>query len=118
MRIKYLALAAVFAAALSGPAEAVLIAGEEAVEATTLTVNLPTSEQGVIVAKTCPSCAPSVLRLTAETRFLVGKTQVTLAQLRKFVATGGTRNLVILYLPRTHAVVRLIVKGELAQTKH
>ncbi len=35
MRIKYLALAAIVAAALSGPAQAVLIAVEEAVESTT-----------------------------------------------------------------------------------
>jgi hypothetical protein len=117
MRIKYFALAAVLAAALSGPAEALLTPAEEAVEATTVSVSLPTSEQGVIVTKTCPSCALTVLRLTAETRFLVGKTQVTLAQLQKFIATGGTRNLVILYAPRTHAVTRVIVKGELPRPK-
>ncbi len=64
-----------------------------------------------------PGCALAVLRLTPETRFLVGKTQVTLAQLQKFVATGGTRNVVILYAPRTHAVTRVIVKGELPKTK-
>jgi hypothetical protein len=117
MRIKYLALAAVLAAALSGPAQAVLIAAEEAVEATTVSLSLPASAQGVIVAKTCPSCALAVLRLTPETRFLVGKTQVTYAQLQKFIATGGTRNMVVLYAPRTHVVTRVIVMGELPKTK-
>lgn len=118
MRIKSLALAAILAAALSGPAQAVLIPVEEAVESSTLAVSLPTSEQGVIVTKTCPACALAVLRLTPKTLFLVGKTEVTLAQLQKFVATGGTRNVVILYAPRTRAVTRIIVKGELPKPKH
>jgi hypothetical protein len=117
MRIKFATLAVLATVALSGPAYAVLIAAEEAIETSTLGISLPANAQGVIVAKLCPTCEVSVLRVTAETRFLVGKTAVSLAELQKYVATTSAHGMVVLYDPRVHTVTRIIVKGELPAAK-
>jgi len=113
MRNIVIALALIAAAAVSAPAYSALGTPEEAIETTTTATTLPATEQGVIVAKLCPTCAMSVLRLTAKSRLLVGATPVSLAQLRKFVASGGSRNMVILYDRRLHTVTRIIVSGTL-----
>ena len=118
MRIKVVSLAVLVAAALSGAAQAQLFAKEQAIEASTRSISLPSSEQGVIVAKTCPTCALAVLRMTAATRLLVGKDQVSLAELQKFISTGGERHMVVLWDPRAHTVTRIIVSGQLPKPRH
>jgi hypothetical protein len=105
------------AAALSGPAHAELRAKEQAIEATTRSISLPASEQGVIVAKPCPTCALAVLRMTAATRLLVGKDQVSLAELQKFISTGGERHMVVMWDPRTRTITRIVVSGQLPKSR-
>lgn len=117
MRIKVLSVFALLAAVLSGPAHAILTATEQAIETSTRSISLPASATGVIVAKPCPACAPAVLRMTASTRFVVGKTPVSLAQLQKFIATGGERGMVVLYDPRLKTVTRIVVDGELPSAR-
>ena len=112
MRSLALTVALITAAALSGPARAALQTIEEAIEATTRTISLPANEQGVIVAKPCPACAQIVLRMTPSTRMYVGKSPVSLAQLQKYIATGGARNMVVLYDPRVRTLTRIIVSGD------
>jgi len=118
MRVKTVSLVVLVAAALSGAAQAQLRAMEQAIEATTRSISLPASEQGVIVAKPCPTCAPVVLRMTAATRLLVGKDQVSLPELQKFISTGGERYMVVLWDPRARTVTRLIVTGQLPKPRH
>lgn len=113
MRIQAFTIALLAAIAFSGSAHATLIATEEAIEGSTRTISLPANEQGVIVTKACPSCAAIVLRMTAATRLMVGKTPVSLAQLQKYVATGGAHNLVVLYDPRQHTLTRILITGKL-----
>ncbi len=117
MRIKVLSLFALLAAILSGPAHAVLIATEQAIEASTRSISLPASPTGVIVAKPCPACAPLVLHMTAATRLAVGRTQVSLAQLQKFVASGGERGMVVFYDARQRTITRISVEGQLPAGK-
>jgi hypothetical protein len=117
MRIKAISLAVALAAALSGSVHAALGHMEEAIEATTRSISLPASDQGVVVAKPCPACAPIVLRMTSATRLFVGKSQVSLTQLQKFIATGGERNMVVLYEPRAKTLTRILVSGNLPAAK-
>jgi hypothetical protein len=117
MRIQSVALALIAAVALSAPAHAEIIALEEAVETSTNQTTLPGSDKGVIVAKLCPSCALSVLRLTTGTSFLVGKTTVSFVQLKKFVNTTESHSMVVLYDKRQKTVTRVIVQGQLPAVK-
>lgn len=117
MRIKALSILAILAAVISGPAHAVLVATEQAIESSTRATSLPASPTGVIVAKPCPACAPVVLRMTAATRLAVGRTPVTLAQLQKFISTGGERGLVVFYDPRLRTITRISVEGRLPAAK-
>ncbi len=112
MRIQTFTLALIIAAALSGPARAALTTIEEAIEASTRSISLPASEQGVIVAKPCPTCAPIVLRMTPATRLYVGNALVSLPQLQKYIANGGERYMVVLYDPRVHTLTRIRVTGD------
>ena len=112
MRIQTFTLALIIAAALSGPARAALTTIEEAIEASTRSISLPASEQGVIVAKPCPACAPIVLRMTPATRLYVGKALVSLTQLQKYISTGGDRHMVVLYDPRVRTLTRILVSGD------
>ncbi|MGH8262713.1 MAG: hypothetical protein ACRET4_04480 [Steroidobacteraceae bacterium] len=114
MRSQAFTLALIIAAASSGQARAALTTIEEAIEATTRSVSLPANEQGVIIAKPCPACAPIVLRMTAATRMYVDKSPVSLPQLQKFIATGGERNMVVLYDPRVRTLTRILVSGDRA----
>jgi hypothetical protein len=118
MRIQTLTFALLVAAALSRPAHAVLIASEQAIEGSTRSISLPANNNSVMVAKPCPTCAAMVLRLTPATRYVVGKTDVTLAQLLKFAATGGDHSMVLFYSPRLRTVTRLKVWGTLPATLH
>jgi hypothetical protein len=117
MRIQSFALALFAAVALSAPAHAVLMSPEEAVETSTAETTLPASDKGIIVAKLCPSCELSVLRLTADTRFVVGKTPVSFVQLQKFVHTTESHSMVVLYDKRQKTVTRVIVQGQLPAVK-
>jgi hypothetical protein len=110
-------LVVLVAAALSGAAQAQLRAKELAIEATTRSISLPSSEQGVMVAKPCPTCALAVLRMTADTRMYVGKDVVSLAELQKFIATGGERHMVVLWDPRLRTITRILVPGQLPKPK-
>ena len=111
MRKSLLALALIAGTAACLPALAALGAPTEAVETTTLATRLPANAQGAIVATLCPGCAPSVLRLTAKSHFLIGTTTVSLEELRSYVASGGPHNLVIIYDRRLHTVIRIVVSG-------
>jgi hypothetical protein len=113
MRIKAFTVLALLAAVLGGPAHAALTVTEQAIEASTRSISLPASESGVIVAKPCPACAPIVLRMTSATRLVVGKTPVSLAQLQKFVSSGGDRGMVVFYDPRQRTITRISVRGQL-----
>jgi len=117
MRIQAFTLALITAVSLSAPARAAMTAIEEAIEATTRTISLPASDQGVIVAKPCPACAPIVLRMTSATRLFVGKSQVSLQQLQKYISAGGERNMVVLYDTRVHTLTRIVVVGTLPALK-
>jgi hypothetical protein len=118
MRIKEVLLVILAAATLSAVAQAQLIAKEQAIEGTTRSLSLPSSEQGVMVAKPCPTCALAVLRMTAETRLYVGKDAVSLAELQKFISTGGERHMVVLWDPRLRTITRILVPGQLPKPKH
>ena len=117
MRLKVLSLLALLAAVVSGPAHAVLIATEQAIESSTRATSLPAGPTGAIVAKPCAACAPIVLHMTAATRLAVGRTQVSLAQLQKFISTGGERNMVVFYDPRLKTITRISVEGKLPAGK-
>jgi hypothetical protein len=118
MRKILIALALLAAAAASAPAYCALGTPEEAVETSTTATTLPATLQGVIVAKFCPTCAMSVLRLTAKSQFFVGRSAVSLADLHKYIAAAGaSRNMVILYDRRLHTVTRIIVSGTLPAAK-
>lgn len=121
MRTKALSLIALLA---FGPAFQAVAAGkpelpvhQRAIEATSRSISLPGNDHGVIVAKPCPTCAAVVLRMTSATTFRVGNSPVTYPQLQKFVATGGERNLVVLFDTQAHTITRIVITGQLTAAR-
>jgi|SRR5882672_1590579 len=96
---------------LAGTAAATLRIVEQGIETSTLSVSLPDDNTGSIAVSACASCKPMVLRLSPESRFFIGKSQVTYAEIRSLARGGASRQLNIFYESKGRAITRLVVPG-------
>ncbi len=99
------ALAASPAFAQSGPRSA-----ERAIESNTETVPLPMSVPSSMSFKPCGTCKFVTLRVDESTRFIVGTTPVTLAELQRH-ANRGSNNLDVFYDEANGRVTRVILRA-------
>lgn len=113
MWIRKLSLSlAVSAGLIGGSAFAGIHALEEAIETSTSEVLLPRSVGGVLATRPCDVCALVIVRLAADTRLLIGKHQVTLAEFNKFLESGGPYDLTVIYDKKSFAMNRILVRAE------
>jgi len=96
---------------LAGSATATLRIVELGIETSTLSVSLPDDISGSIAVTGCASCKPMVLRLSSESRYFIGKSQVTYAQLRSLARGATSRQLNIYYQAKGREITRLVVPG-------
>jgi len=116
MWIRTLTLTLTIGAGLIGrPASAALGAPEEAIETSTAEVILPRSVGGALMTKPCDVCKPVTVRLESDTRLLIGKQQVTLAEFSKFLESGGPYDLSIFYDKKSFAMNRIVVRAKLGR---
>ncbi len=85
---------------------------EQAVETSTLVVSLPDSSTGSMAVKSCPSCKPMLLRLTASSKFLVGRTPVSYSEFVALTRGASDRGLGVFYDRKSGTITRLIIAGE------
>ncbi len=105
------ALAALLPLAAASGAEPQLT--EEAFETTTFEATIPAGTDGSIAVRTCAACQLTLMPLTPQTKFRVGGTEVSLAELNDYLRGAGERMLVVLYDPRNRKITGLAVAGEL-----
>ena len=113
MWIRIAALALLVGAPLAGRAEPVLLSPNGAIESSTNTITEQLVEGGLLMARSCLTCRSLPLRLTAQTELFIGKRQVTVAELNKFLGAGGEHSLLISYDKKANTVVRLAVNTNL-----
>lgn len=87
---------------------------EDAIETSTLSVSVPTDDAGSMAVKPCQTCPATLLRLTPESTYRVGRSEVAFKEFASYVRDAGTRNLTILYNPKNRTITRLVVAGKLA----
>lgn len=81
------------------------------IETTTREMSLPGDALGLLTVRSCPNCAPKVIRLTSQSEFRIGRTVVTFEQFSEFVRSPERRMLAVIYRPREGTVTRLVVEG-------
>jgi hypothetical protein len=83
---------------------------EEALEASTAVVQLPSTPGGSLMIRQCSSCPAMIVRFDADSRFFLGKRQVTLPELNRFLAAGGTYGLTVFYRRGDRSITRVVVQ--------
>ena len=101
----WLVAAGAFATAAAGAALP-LKAIEECLESGTTLVTLPGVAEGSLSARQCSGCPSLRLDFDADTRYYIGKEQVSYAMLRQAAAKGDLR-LDLFYEPKTRELTRV-----------
>jgi hypothetical protein len=85
---------------------------EDAIETSTDAVLMPSSVPGTLTFRGCREpCRLRSLEVTAESKFFVGATQVTLADFSAYVQRTGEQFLMVFRKPDGTAVTRMLVYG-------
>lgn len=111
-KVRNLALAIVVAAVLPAQLAWADRSLEDAVEALSANVLLPSTGAGKLVVTTCTSCAPSSYQLVAESKFFVGNKQVSLAELAKYFGSTSRYPVLIALKVSSQTVSRIVITGE------
>jgi hypothetical protein len=104
-----LGIAALLAA---GGASATLRIVEQGIETSTLSISLPDDASGSIAVSACAACKPMLLQLSSDSKYFIGKTPVTYAQLRSAASGASSRQLNIYYDAKGRTITRLVVSGQ------
>jgi hypothetical protein len=110
MQFRNLVLAALFGATLFAAHVSAAPSPEEALEANTAAVQLPAAAGGSLMIRQCSSCPALIVRFEADSRFFLGKRQVTLPELNRFLAAGGTYGLTVFYRRDDRSITRVVVR--------
>lgn len=87
---------------------------EDAIESSTDAILMPTGQPGTLTFRNCREpCKLRSLEVTAESKFLVGATEVTLADFNAYVQRTGPQFLMVFREPDQTRVIRLQVFGQL-----
>ena len=87
---------------------------EDAIESNTEKVLLPMSQPGTLTFRECAEpCALRSLLVTAQSKFFVGGTEVTLADFNAYVRRTGPQFLMVVREPDGTDITRLIVYGRM-----
>jgi hypothetical protein len=110
--VALVAFAAIAGAAQPGPPAndkiPQIVTVENAIEASSDSVLLPTSIPGRLSITKCSGCPTTVVPVTSETRFVIGDAPVGLADLRSFLA-ARTRFVVVYVSVKDPAVTKIVV---------
>lgn len=87
----------------------------ETIEELTHRVAVPQHAADSIVARSCATCAQTLLRLTPETRFFVGSDEVDFEALTKYWREAERRSMAITYERQSLTVYQIIVQGKLSR---
>lgn len=87
---------------------------EDAIESSTDAVVLPAAQSGTLTLRNCAvPCAMKSLRLSEDSRFFVGSSQVSLAEFNAYVGRTQSQFLMIFHEPGKPTITRLMVFGQL-----
>jgi hypothetical protein len=84
---------------------------EDAIEAMSSDLLLPTTAPGGMLARSCPTCRTQSLQLTSGSQYFAGAQPITLAELRRRFASGRFPVLVATR-PDSSIVARIVITGD------
>jgi hypothetical protein len=92
---------------------------ERSIETNTANLQLPYSAPGELGIVQCDTCKRISLHVTGDTQILIGKSQVSLADLREFLNSAGREHFaMVFYGLKDTNVIRLTVSGEFNGQRH
>lgn len=116
MQIRSIILATVLSTALFGVQSRVgAVSSEEAIETSTSAVTLPRTVGGALMVRQCRSCEQLIVRLESDSRFFIGKREVTLPELAKLLDGGVTHSLTVFYDRSDRTITRVVVRVRTVQ---
>lgn len=110
MQFRNLVLATVLGTALFGVQSRVnAVSSEEAIETSTSAVAVPRTVGGALMVRPCASCELLIVRLEADSRFFIGKREVSLRELARLLDAGGTHGMTVFYDRSDRTITRVKV---------
>jgi hypothetical protein len=111
MKISYIAAALVLMGIASSPTLAQMRSLEQGHEAAPFMIKMPQSETSELTLQICDKCQVLRLRATPETRYLIGKEQVSLAVMTKYLAAHPVAPTVVVQRKDTFILNRVTVSA-------
>lgn len=105
--LRTLIVLALLAAPLAGQAE--MTAVEDSIETSTASITVPTSVGSAVIARSCKSCEYVTVTLAADTRFFVGRTEVSVADFSRILSDGKRRQLTLMYDRGSRLLTRVVL---------
>jgi hypothetical protein len=109
MQFRNLVLATLLGATLLAAHALAAPSPEEALESNTAALQLPLTAGGSLMIRQCSSCAAMIVHFDADSRFFLGKRQVTLTELNRVLSAAGTRGLTVFYRRDDRSITRVVV---------
>jgi len=109
MKSFYIVAATLLLGALSLTSTAQMRIVELGYETSPGNVRLPTSDTGELTMQNCATCKVVRLRVSADTRFVIGDGQVSLTEMTRYLAQHPEASLVVMQLKDTSNLSRLVV---------
>ena len=69
----------------------------DTIEATANMLSMPSTDDGILVLKTCPTCKSVTLRATSNTQYILGGKDVSLKDFSAFARMNGNANVTLAY---------------------
>ena len=107
-------LALLAVAATAEPARPTIKVREQAIETSTLALQVPSARPRSIAVKKCSTCGLLVLQLTPQSKFRVGREAATFAQFAAHVNGATQRPINVFYDATSKTVTRMTTTGVLA----
>lgn len=96
---------------MAGTATAQTRTAEQAIEASTATLNLPERLPGTISLTACDNgCPPALLQLTVESQFFLDRRAVTFVALRE-LSSKPNLNVAVFFEPQSKTITRIVVSS-------
>ncbi len=115
LRIAVVALA--IAQLPAGAAEDPLGPVEQAIESNSSVTILPATAPSTVSVASCFECVPKYLHLESSTQYFIGKHPVTLADLKKAIATSAGVGLYVFFEPKSKVINRVVADASLLPTE-
>jgi hypothetical protein len=117
MQTRWIAIAAAVSWLAAVTSYATIKPVELAIETSGETLILPSGSVGTLVVSPCVKCAPLSLIAGARARYFIGRTAVSVEDVRRELASRTRAQVVVFYDAKSHELTRVCVSGHVVTSR-